>query len=369
MQKFPIHASRRLRATPYTERVEASGLTGYTIYNHMLLPTSFSSLESDCQHLKEFVQIWDVSVERQVELRGPDAHKLAVLMSARDLSSAEPGRCYYAPVTDRNGGILNDPVALCLAPDRYWLSIADSDLLLWAMGLAVGMNLDVEVFEPDVSPLAIQGPLAVDLMADVFGEEVRSLRFFRFKWFAWRGRNLVIARSGWSKQGGFEIYLDDGSLGTQLWDDIWAKGAPYNLKPGCPNYIERIEGGLFSLGNDMTREDTPLEVGLDQYVNLDSHDFIGREALRAQAGKGISKKLMGLRIDGAPLPPLAMPKDCMADGQRIGMLTSAVFSPEFDTNLGFAMLDIAHAETGSEVQVQYEAQLRNAQVCSIPFTR
>ena len=368
MASYPIVATRRIRATPFTERVEAAGLSGYTVYNHMLLPTSFGSLEDNYRHLKEFVQIWDVAAERQVELRGPDAHKLAVMMSARDLSNAEPGRCYYAPITDHNGGTLNDPIALCQAPDRYWFSIAASDMLLWALGLAHGMQLDVEVFEPDVSPLAIQGPLADDLMATVFGESIRSIRFFRYQWFEWRGRTLAIARSGWSKQGGFEIYLDDSSLGLQLWDDIWAQGAPFNLQAGCPNYIERIEGGLLSLGSDMTREETPLDVGLERYVNLDSHNFIGRDALIEQAKKGVSKQLVGLRIDGDPMPPLDIPEDCQVNGERIGMLTSAVFSPDFSTNLGFALLDTAHTETGRSIQVQYKGQMREARVCSIPFS-
>lgn len=367
MADFPLIPTRRLRSTPYTRRVEAAGVTGYTVYNRMLLPTSFGSLEDNYQHLKKHVQIWDVSVERQVELRGPDAHTLAVKMSARDLTKAEPGRCYYAPITDRNGGMLNDPIALCLAPDRYWFSISDSDLLLWALGLAEGMNLDVEVFEPDVSPLAIQGPMAEDLMAEVFGERVRSIRFFRFQWFEWRGRRIAIARSGWSKQGGFEIYLDESSLGTRLWDDIWQKGERYDLQAGCPNYIERIEGGLLSLGNDMTREDSPLEVGLGRYVNLDAHDFIGRDALRAQAEKGVSKQLMGLRVDGLPIPPLALPEYCEFDGRRIGRMTSAVYSPDFATNLGFAMLDAAHGEPGQKIQVHHQSEMRNAVVCALPF--
>ncbi len=368
MANFPIVATRRVRSTPFTERVEAAGLSGYTVYNHMLLPTSFGELGDNYHHLKKFVQIWDVAVERQVELRGADAHKLAVMMSARDLTNAEPGRCYYAPMTDPQGGILNDPIALCLAPDRFWFSIADSDVLLWALGVAHGMRLDVEIIEPDVSPLAIQGPLADDLMAEVFGEGVRSLRFFRFDWFEWRGRKLVIARSGWSKQGGFEIYLNDSSLGVQLWDDLCAKGAPYNLQAGCPNYIERIESGLLSYGSDMTREDTPLEVGLDRYVNLDSHEFIGRGALLEQRENGLQKKLMGLHIDGPQMQPLAKPTDCLFGGERIGMLTSAVYSPAFSANLGFAMLDIAHTAVGTKIQLMHTGETREAEVCSIPFS-
>ena len=369
MAGFPILASRRLRSTPYTERVEAAGLTGYTIYNHMFLPTSFGSLEGDYKHLKEDVQIWDVSVERQVELRGPDAHKLAIMMSARDLTNAEPGRCYYAPICDGNGGMLNDPIALCLAPDRFWFSIADSDLVLWAAGLAEGMGLDVKVFEPDVSPLAIQGPKAEDLMAKIFGEEIRSVRFFRFGMFTWRGHELLIARSGWSKQGGFEIYMHDSKLGTQLWDDIWNAGGEFNLQPGCPNLIERIESGLLSYGNDMTREDTPLNCGLDRYISLDTHDFIGKSALQAQQEAGISRKLMGVRISGDKIAPLGKPVDCLSGDTVIGMLTSAVYSPDFDCNLGFAMVSSDYFAEGTNIQVALPDGVRHATICNLPFTQ
>ena len=369
MSGFSILSSRRLRSTPYTSRVEASGLTGYTVYNHMMLATSFGSIEADCAHLKAHVQMWDVSVERQVELNGPDAHKLAIMMSARDLTKAEPGRCYYAPICDRNGGILNDPIALCLAADRFWFSIADSDLLYWAAGLAEGMGLDVQVFEPDVSPLAIQGPKAEDLMASVFGEAIRDVRFFKFGKFAWRGHELVIARSGWSKQGGFEIYLHDSKLGVQLWDDIWAAGAAFNIKAGCPNLIERIEGGLLSYGNDITRDDTPLECGLERYINLDKHEFIGKSALVEQAAKGVNRKLTGIRIHGDKIAPLGNMADCLSDGQVIGSVTSAAFSPDFGQNLGFAMVAAPFMDEGTDLNVALPEGLRQATICNLPFTQ
>ncbi|MGC6411552.1 MAG: dimethylsulfoniopropionate demethylase [Candidatus Puniceispirillaceae bacterium] len=367
MAGFPVFASRRLRSTPYTERVEASGLSGYTVYNHMLLPASFESLEADAAHLKKYVQIWDVAGERQVEVVGPDARMLSVMMSARDLTNAVDKRCYYAPICDHKGGMINDPIALCLGEDRFWFSIADSDMLLWAKGLATAMKLDVEIFEPDVSPLAIQGPLADDLMAEVFGEAVRDIKFFRFERFAWRGRDLIIARSGWSKQGGFEIYLDDSKLGVALWDDIAAKGEKYNLRAGCPNLIERIEGGLLSLGNDMTIEDTPMECGLAKYVSLDSHDFIGRDALLKQREDGVQKQLMGLVIEGDMLPPVAMPADCFIGDEKVGFQTSGVYSPDFGQNLGFAMMFGAAMQEGTQIEVETVKGRRKATVTSLPF--
>ena len=368
MPGFPIFASRRVRQTPFTERVETSALSGYTVYNHMLLPATFTSLEDDYAHLKEFVQIWDVAAERQVEIKGPDAHKLAMMMSARDLRLAVPGKCYYAPLTDANGGMLNDPIALCLAPDRFWFSIADSDVLYWALGLAEGLGLDVEVSEPDVSPLAIQGPLADQLMAAVFGDEVCQLKFFNFGYFDWRGHSLLIARSGWSKQGGFEIYLHDTALGLQLWDDIWQAGEPFSLRAGCPNLIERIEGGLLSYGNDMTRADTPLECGLDRYCSLDSDvEFIGKSALLQQRDRGITRSLAGLRIEGEPIRPVADTTPCRLDDKSCGYVTSAVFSPDFDSNLAIAMLSEQISRDGQEIEAYLDGQWRKAVCTTLPF--
>ena len=361
-----LFPSRRLRATPFTSRVSALGVTGYTVYNHMLLATVFESLQEDYKHLKEYVQIWDVSVERQVQLLGPDAHKLACMISARDLTNAKVGRCYYAPICDQNGAIINDPIALRLAENKYWFSISDSDLLLWVQGIAIGLGLNVDICEPDVSPLAIQGPFADDLMADVFGEEIREVKFFHFKAFSFRGHMLNIARSGWSKQGGFEIYLDDTNLGEELWDVIWAKGKKYNIRAGCPNLIERVEAGLLSYGNDMNREDTPLEIGLEKYVSLDSEvDFIGKAALQKQRKVGIKKRLMGIEIDGSKMPPLTMPKKVSIEGKNVGMITSAVFSPDYGGNIGFAMIKASNAYVGAEVMVESEEGPQRGILCEI----
>ncbi len=367
MSKSGITATRRLRGTPYSKRVEEAGAKAYTIYNHMLLPTLFESFEADCHHLKNNVQIWDVAAERQVEVKGKDARKLAIMMSARDLTNAKPGKCYYAPICGPDGGMINDPIALCLADDHFWFSIADSDMKLWAEGLAVGMGLDVSVTEPDVSPLAIQGPQAEDLMARAFGDEIRDVKFFNFKAFPFKGRVLNIARSGWSKQGGFEIYLDDSSLGLDLWDHIVAQANDFDLRAGCPNLIERVESGLLSYGNDMTREDTPLQIGLEKYVGLDADvEFIGKQALLRQRDAGISSKLMGLIIEGPKLPGVAMPLPISVGSKTMGKVTSGVYSPEMENNLAFAMLDIDHTAVDTKVSVEtLHAGTQNARVVEI----
>ena len=369
MAGFPILRSRRVRGTPYSERVEAAGLGGYTVYNHMLVATAFRSMEEDCAHLKQHVQLWDVACERQLEITGPDARRLAVLMSARDLSKAEPGRCYYTPVTDANGGMLNDPVALCLGEDRFWFSLADSDLLFWALGLAEGLGLNVRICEPDVSPLGIQGPKSDELASRVFGDGVRALKFFRFGYFPFRGRELLVARSGWSHQGGFEVYLDDGSLGLELWDALWEAGRDLEVRAGCPNLIERIESGLLSYGNDMTREDTPLECGLERFCGLDSdREFVGKSALLRQREEGVKRRLTGLRVD-ARIASISATLPCRFGGAAAGYVTSAAYSPDFGATLAFAMLGVEAAEPGTEVEVEHDGVVSEALVCAIPFEK
>ena len=297
--------SRRVRGTPFTPGVQAAGVKAYTVYNHMLLPSYFESYEADYRHLKEHVQVWDVSVERQVSVKGPDALKLMRQMSPRDMDKMADDQCYYAPICDHDGGMLNDPVLIKIADDHYWMSIADGDLLQWALGLAVGQGLDVEVVEPDVSPLAVQGPKADELMARVFGDVVRDIKFFRYKRLAFEDTEFVVARSGWSKQGGFEIYVDGAEYGMPLWNRLFDAGEDLNVRAGCPNLIERIEGGLLSYGSDMRRENTPVEAGLARFCNS-PEDYIGKSVIEEQKTQGPNQILRPLAIDGSGDLPLSL---------------------------------------------------------------
>jgi|TARA_R110002072_G_scaffold114827_6_gene245008 dimethylsulfoniopropionate demethylase len=363
-----LSSSTRVRRTPFSQRIEALGVSCYTIYNHMLLPAVFRSLEEDYAHLCRAVQLWDVSCERQVEIKGPDAARLTQLMTCRDLSKARQGRCFYAPLVDERGGLVNDPIILKLADDRFWLSIADSDVLLWAKGLAYGLGLAVEVFEPDVSPLAVQGPKADDLMARVFGEAVRELKFFGFAWFDFDGHRLLVARSGWSKQGGFEIYLDDSSRGAALWDRLWDAGQDLDVGPGCPNLIERIEGGLFSYGGDMDLSHTPFDAGLADYVDLDAPiDFIGRDALEKVRRDGPRWQMRGLVFEGDCPAMTAHWPLWSEQGAAIGRASAACWSPRFDCALGFAMVAREFADDGQVVELETPAGTRNAVVRNLPF--
>jgi dimethylsulfoniopropionate demethylase len=360
-----------MRRTPFTSRVEELGCKVFSIYNHMLLPEVFAGDEADYHHLKQHVQIWDVGCERQVELRGPDALKLAQIMTCRDISGCAVGQCLYVPLVDENGGMINDPILLKLAGDHVWLSIADSDVLLWAKGLAAGLRLDVACREPDVWPLAIQGPKAEDLVASVFGDAVRAIRFFRFSRIAWRGHEFVVARSGWSKQGGFEIYVNDWDLGGLLWDTFMAQGKAFNIAPGAPHNTERIEAGLLSYGNDFTNENNPFEIGLEKYVHLDRDvDFLGRRALSRIRAEGIRRRLMGLLIETETLPACDAPWPVYAGSDLAGELTSCSVSPLFGKGIGYAMLARSFWDAGTALSLAApDGRRLSAAVTALPFVK
>ncbi len=365
-----LNFSRRLRRTPYTGRAEQAGVRGFSIVNHMLLPKAFApSVEEDYWHLRRHVQVWDVSCQRQVEIQGPDAARLVQWMTPRDIGKARVGDCLYVPLIDDEAGLINDPVLLKLADDRFRLSIADSDVLLFAKGIAMGKGWTARIHEPDVSPLALQGPRAEDLMADLFGPEIRKIGFFKFGWFDVQGTRQIIARSGYSRQGGFEIYLEGGHLGPALWDAVWQAGQPYGITPGCPNLIERIEGGLMSYGNEMTRENNPLEIGLGKYCALDGRvDYAGRAALQTIAADGPARMVRGVVFDGGPCPTCAQPWPVLAGGGRVGQVTSAIWSPRLEVNVSLGMIERGHWDAGTEVTVQSgDGLTRHGQVTDLPI--
>ena len=364
-----LSLSRRLRRTPLTERVEAAGVRAYTVYNHMLLPTVFESLEADCAHLKRHVQLWDVACQRQVEVTGPDARHLLQLCTPRDLASLDYGQCRYAPLVAADGGMLNDPVILQVGADRYWVSIADHDIRLWMEGIAVGRGLDVRVTEPAVYPLAIQGPKAETLVMRVFGEAAQAIRFFRYERLAFGGRSLIVARSGYSKQDGFEVYVDDPALAEPLWDRLMEAGRDLEVRAGGPNLIERIEGGLLSYGNDITREHTPYEVGSGSVCRLDTDPpCLAADALRPEAEQGSGRHVRGLRIKGGAVAACRESWPVTAAGEPVGSVTSAVWSPERSTNVAIGTLARAHAVAGTTVTVHAPDGARAATVCALPHS-
>lgn len=353
-----IFPSRRVRRTPFSAGVEAAGMSVCTVYNRMILPSVFASQEEDYRHLKTHVQVWDVAVERQVAVQGPDARRLLDMLSPRDLDRMAADQCYYMPAIDRSGGMLNDPVLVKLAEDHFWISIADSDYLLYVLGIADALELDVRVWEPDVSPLAVQGPQANALMARVFGPSVRDIRFFRYKRLAFEGREMVVARSGYSKQGGFEIYVEGQEYGMPLWDALFKAGEDLEVRAGCPSTMERTEGGLLSYGNDMDRSNTPFEVGLGKFVNSPK-DYIGKEGLMARSEP--ERQIRAVEI-GGEIPLIDREWPLFADGRKVGRVSTAARSPDFQTNVSIAMVERSHWDAGTRLEVETPDGMRPAEV-------
>lgn len=347
-----IGIGSRRRKSPFYDATVAAGVESFTIYNAMYMPVGFGDPAAEYRRLTEGVALWDVGGERQVEIAGPDAFVLANYLSARDLNGMGVGRARYAPLCDYQGRLINDPVILRVDEDRFWLSLADSEVLLWARAIAGERSYDVEIFEPDVSPLAIQGPLAADLARDLFGAElVDSLGFFHHVPVQLDDVPITLCRSGWSKQGGFELFLTDGSKGTKLWDAVMAAGEPYGIGPGTPNHQERIESGLLSFGSDHDRDTDPIEAGLAAYTSLDGdHDFVGRAALEARSASTQRRNIVNVRLTGEPIA-CEHPWPASIDGSPVGRVHNAVWSTKLDAWIGLAQLATPHDSPGTLFQV------------------
>ena len=368
MKKFLISKTRRLRSTPFTSRLEKYGVGGYTVYNHMLLPTFFQSVESEYEHLKNHVQLWDVTVQRQIEVNGKDSYKLIQLMTCRDLSKAKINKCYYVPLIDKEGNMVNDPLILKIEENKWRICIADSDVLFFAKGIAGSFNLDVKIFETNISTLAIQGPKSDAVMKKVFGINISKLKFFSYDYFEFKGTKHMISKSGFSKQGGYEIHVENVSDGLDLYDYFFKIGKEFNLKPGTPNHPERIEGGLLSYGSDMDNNDNPLECGFDKYVDLDSDIvFLGKENLIKIKNNGIKRKLMGVKIDIDKIDVSEEIPLFDSGNKVIGQLRSGAFSPKFKKVVGIAMIKRVFCKTSLKFKIKLEEKLVSGEICNLPI--
>lgn len=363
----------RVRPSPFFEATRRWGCAAYTTYNHFYMPAVFESVEADYRHLTEGVTLWDVGGERQTQVSGRDAAAFVQYLTPRDLAGCAPGRCRYVLVTNECGGVINDPVLLRLREDVFWLSAADSDLHLWVRGVALHAGFEVRVETPDVSPLQLQGPRALEVARAVFGEWVAEMRYFSLREFEFEGMPLVISRTGWSGEFGYEIYLRDGAFGDALWERMMAAGAPFGIRPACPSAVRRMEAGLLSYGADANGDDTPFHLGLERLAAVDgTFDFVGKDALRRVAAEGVTRRLVGVRVGGAPLAaPLVRWWDVWAGGEagaRVGKVRSAVFSHRLGRNIGLAMVDKPHCEVGTALAVRDEdGTVREAEVAALPF--
>ena len=365
---FEIYPSARLRPSPFFEATVAEGVKSFTTYNQMLMPTGFGRPEEEYWRIINGVSMWDVAVERQVQLSGPDAGRLAQILAPRDLSSCKEGQGKYVALCNHSGTIINDPILLKRADNLYWLSIADSNILFWARAIAAERNLNVTITEPDVSPLAIQGPKAAAVAASLFGDWVTELKFFWFRETVVAGIPVVVARSGWSKQGGFEIYLLDGTKGTALWNVVKEAGKPWDIGPGNPNTHERIESGLLSWGGDTDDQTNPFEVRMERYVDLNvPDDTVGIQALRRIRSEGPTRHQLGVILDGeSPAGSAFTWFDIMHDGMKVGDLTNIIWSYRLKANIGFGLLSV-EVKAGDTVTVALATGLTSAKLVELPF--
>ena len=365
---FNIAIGPRERKSPFYDCTVEDGVTHFTVYNHMYMPVSYGDPEAEYRRLIQGVTMWDVAAERQVEITGPDAERLIRYLTPRDLKDLPIGKGYYVPICDHQGNLINDPVLLRIEDQRFWLSIADADVLLWVRGVAFEGGFDVTTYEPDVSPLAVQGPKARDVIISLFGEWITELQNFWFRETELDGVPVVLQRSGWSKQGGYELYLCDSERGTDLWNKVKAAGQPFGIGPGAPNYIERLESSLLSIGADTLWDSDPFEAGLDKMLDLDrDDDFIGKAALRTLAKSGSRRKLVAIVFDGDPIEPNEHPWPIFIDGNRVGSVRSAGYSPRRKSNIGFALIDRAHQDEGTMLDIRNVQQSFLGEVVTFPI--
>ena len=359
----------QIRKSPYFDATVRWGARAFSVYNHMYIPRDFGDPEANFWNLVNDAILCDVAVERQVEITGPDAAQFVQMLTPRDLSTLAVGQCKYILITNTEGGILNDPILLRLAENHFWISLADSDILLWAQGVAVHAGMDVSIREPDVSPLQLQGPKSGEVMKALFDDSIMDLRYYWLRKVELDGIPLIVSRTGWSSELGYELYLQDGSHGDELWEKIMAAGAPFNLKPGHTSSIRRIEGGMLSYHADADINTNPYELGLDRLVNVDmAADFIGKAALREIRDKGVMRKQVGLIIDCLPLKgPNTTFWTITKDGATIGKVTSAVYSPRLKKNIALAMVSKNCTDIETVVEVETPMGSAIATVVETPF--
>ena len=369
MQSDDFGFGTQIRKSPYFDATVQWGAQSFSVYNHMYIPRDFGDPEQNFWNLVNDAILCDVAVERQVEITGPDAAKFIQILTPRDLSNMAVGQCKYILITNVDGGILNDPILLRLAENHFWLSLADSDILLWAQGVAINSGLDITIVEPDVSPLQLQGPKSGKIMQALFGDSIMDLRYYWLREVELDGIPLVVSRTGWSSELGFEIYLRNSAQGYELWEKIMAAGAPLGLKPGHTSSIRRIEGGMLSYHADADISTNPFELGLDRLMNLDMDaNFIGKAALIRIQEEGVTRKQVGLIIEGVPLKgPNTTFWTIQKDGVAVGNVTSAVYSPRLEQNIALAMVSAEHADIGTSVDVLASSGLIRASIVGRPF--
>ncbi len=361
--------SPRIRKSPFLEATLRHGAKGFSTYNRTYLPMGFDTPEREFWSIVNDVSLWDVAAQRVVEIGGRDAFEFTNLLTPRDLTRCRVGQCKYELITSEEGGIINDPVLSRIGERQFWLSRADSDLLLWAKGVAVFAGMEVSVTEPEVAPLQLQGPKSKALVDDLFGEPASALAYYECREAELDGIPVLLARTGWTAEIGYEIYLRDPGRGDELWERIMSAGARYGIVPAAPSRIRRIEAGILDYAVDMDLDTNPFEVDLGRLVDLEpAAPFIGKAALERIAASGVSRKLVGVEIDGSALAGYNENRwPVSSDGRRVGDLTSCVYSPRLKKNIGYVMVRIECSELGTELVIETPGGERRATVVRKPF--
>ncbi|TDJ27183.1 MAG: glycine cleavage system protein T [Gammaproteobacteria bacterium] len=363
-----ISFGSRVHKSPFYEATRRWGCNAFSVYNHIYMPLYYESPEAEYWSLVSNVVLWDVACQRQVEISGPDAYDFVRLLTPRNLAKHHVGQAKYVPLVNQAGGMINDPVLFRIDEDRFWFSLADSDVLLWAQGVAHGLNLDIDITEPDVSPLQLQGPKATEVMRTLSGAWVLDLKYFWFRETEIDGIPVVVSRTGWSNERGYEIFLRDASRGDELWERVMAAGGDHGITPAAPSQIKRMEAGLLSYHNDMNLSTNPFEVGLGKFVDLDQAvDFVGKSSLRKFHETGLTRQLKGALIDGDPIAVNEHRWTVFDGDTQVGELTSCVYSPALDKNLAYLFLEISYAEPETRMRIITPDGERSAIVCDLPF--
>ncbi len=357
----------RIKKSPFFEKAVEYGATEFHPYNGMWMPVGYDSPVNEYWNVLERASLWDVGVQKCVEIAGPNAEAFMQLLTPRDITTIEPGRCAYVFLTNQDGGVLNDPVMLRLAEDRFWLSTADSDMYLWAKGVSAFAGHEVEITTPHVYPMQLQGPRSAEIMVDVFGEEILDLRYYRWMRSSVDGIDVVISRTGYSSELGYEVYLLGEARGGELWEILMTAGKPYGISPGSPNRIRRIEGGVLDYASDITPDENPLELGLDRLIAWDT-EFLGKAALEKVRNEGVRRRLIGLFLDGPALQKNNEHRwPVTSASTKVGFVTNAVHSPRLDRNIAFAMIDVPFDANDTVLTVETVEGVRSAERTTLPF--
>ena len=369
LTKADFYFGPRYRKSPFFECTRRAGCRAWGIYNHMYIPNYYDDPLEEYRSLTEDVTLWDVSVERIVEITGPDASEFTNRLTPRDLTKCAVGQGKYVLITAEDGGIVNEPVLLRVGENRWWLALSDSDAGLWARGYSAGCGLDVRVREPEIYPVQVQGPKSIDVMTALFGGEVAKIRYYWTMETDLDGIPVVISRTGWSAEIGFEIYLCDPSRGEELWNRIMEAGEPHRIRPIAPSQIRRIEAGIFRYGADLTIENNPYEItGLERLVEDQDADYIGKRALMRIRAEGVSRKLVGVVLDGEDrLPGRPDVAPVYRDGEEIGKVTVLVWSPRMQRNIGYVWVPIGLAAPGNALEVTTLDGTAPGRTAAVPF--